>query len=114
MTPQEAGNGQLDYRSDIGSRELLMYINGEWVDSESGERFVAHNPATGEEIASLPLGTRGDAVRAIEAARARTDTMRLMTAWERSELCSRIAGVIEERADELARVLTIDQGKPYT
>ena len=48
--------------------ELRMYINGEWVASESGEYFEAHNPATLEVIALVPQGTRPDADRAVQAA----------------------------------------------
>ena len=47
-----------------------MYIAGEWVESESGERMEATSPATGESLGTLPEGTREDAERAIAAANA--------------------------------------------
>ena len=47
-----------------------MFIAGEWVDGESGERTGATSPATGESLGSLPAGTRADAERAIAAANA--------------------------------------------
>ena len=44
-----------------------MFIAGEWVDGESGERTEATSPATGESLGAVPEGTRGDAQRAIAA-----------------------------------------------
>lgn len=92
---------------------LKMYIGGEWVESESGKTFEAHNPATGEVIATLPEGTREDARRAIAAANESKHKIAGMSVWDRSRLCRRIGDVMEERKEELARVLTEDQGKPY-
>ncbi|MBV9281995.1 MAG: aldehyde dehydrogenase family protein, partial [Chloroflexi bacterium] len=90
-----------------------MFIGGRWVDSEGGEVQEAWSPATGATIAELPRGTREDARRAIEAAKGAEQTLRSMSPLERSQMCHRIADVIETRVDELARVLTLDQGKPY-
>jgi len=92
--------------------DLKMYIAGKWVDSESGRRFEAHNPATGEVIATLPEGTREDARRAIASAQENKHRLAGISAWERSRLCLRIAEAMENRAEELARVLSMDQGKP--
>jgi acyl-CoA reductase-like NAD-dependent aldehyde dehydrogenase len=89
-----------------------MFIDGKWVESESGEHFDADSPATGEIIAQVPKGTRADAQRAVEAAhRARKD-MAGLKGFDRSKRLHRIAAAIEERSDEIARLLTLDQGKP--
>ncbi|HIE51669.1 MAG TPA: aldehyde dehydrogenase [Armatimonadetes bacterium] len=93
--------------------ELKMYINGQWVESESGKTFAARNPATGEVIAHLPEGTREDARRAVAAANENKHRIAEMPVWERARLCERIAEVMEKRREELARILTLDQGKPY-
>lgn len=92
---------------------LKMYIGGRWVESESGRTFEAHNPATGEVIARLPEGTREDARRAIAAANENKHQIANLSVWDRSRLCRRIGEVMEQRKEELARVLTEDQGKPY-
>ncbi|NLC57243.1 MAG: aldehyde dehydrogenase [Armatimonadetes bacterium] len=92
--------------------DLRMFIGGRWVESESGETFEATNPATGAVLARLPQGTREDARRAIAAANAARDRIAGLTPWERSRLCLRIAAVMERRQEELARVLSQDQGKP--
>lgn len=89
-----------------------MYIDGEWVDSESGETRSATNPATGESIGSLPAGTREDARRAIDAARGVADDLAFTTEFERAEICHELGSAIEANRDDLARWLTIDQGKP--
>jgi succinate-semialdehyde dehydrogenase/glutarate-semialdehyde dehydrogenase len=94
-------------------KTLKMYIGGQWVESESGETFEAYNPATGEVIASLPQGTRLDAQRAIAAANENKHKISGMSVWERARLCRHIGDVMLERREELARVLTEDQGKPY-
>src|SRR5712664_3834219 len=95
------------------TQTLKMFIGGRWVDSASGETFEATSPATGEVIASLPKGTRADAVRALEAASAARAPMAALGAFERAALLHRVAGIMESRREELARWLTLDQGKPY-
>ena len=92
---------------------LQMFVGGRWVDSEGGETFEASSPATGEVIARLPKGTRADAGRAVEAADRARPAMAGLGAFERAALLHRVADVMERRRDELARWLTLDQGKPF-
>lgn len=89
-----------------------MFIDGEWVNSESGETRSATNPATGDSIGTVPAGTREDARRAIRAANNSTDELAFMTEFERADLCQELGEAIEANSDFLARWLTIDQGKP--
>ena len=89
-----------------------MYIGGAWVESESGARFDATSPATGETIGSVPEGTREDARRAIAAANAAWRDWAARSAFDRAAAMERVAASIEERRDDLARTLTLDQGKP--
>lgn len=91
---------------------LKHYIDGRWVESQSGKTFPSENPATGETIAHLQEGTRADAQLAIDAANKHKDTIARMPVWERSRLLLRIADEIDKRREELARVLSQDQGKP--
>ncbi|HYS29021.1 MAG TPA: aldehyde dehydrogenase family protein, partial [Candidatus Limnocylindria bacterium] len=92
---------------------LKMFIGGRWVASESGETFAATSPGSGETIASIPKGTRQDAQRAVEAAHRARESMARVGAFERARLLHRVADVMEHRRDDLARWLTLDQGKPY-
>ena len=89
-----------------------MYVGGSWVESESGERMEAISPATGETIGSVPEATRDDARRAIAAANAAAREWAARSAFERAAAMERVAEIIEERRDDLAHTLTLDQGKP--
>ena len=89
-----------------------LFVAGEWTPSASGETFTATSPATGEEIAQVAQGDRTDAVRAIAAARAAAERWARLTAFERAAKMHAVGDLIEERREELARMLTLDQGKP--
>ena len=89
-----------------------MFIGGQWQPSSTGETFDATSPATGERIASVPQGDRDDARAAIDAARAAADGWAALTAFERAAKMHAVGDLIESRRDELARTLTLDQGKP--
>ena len=92
--------------------DYSMYVAGAWAESESGARIEATSPATGETIGSVPEGTRDDASRAIAAANAAAREWAARSAFERAAAMERVAAIIEERRDDLARTLTLDQGKP--
>ncbi len=89
-----------------------MYIDGAWVESESGSRMEAVSPSTGEVIGTVPEGTRADVQRAISAANKAQRAWAARSPFERAELLDRVADIIGERRDELAHTLTLDQGKP--
>ncbi len=89
-----------------------MHVGGSWVESESAGRIEATSPATGETIGSVPEGTRDDARRAIAAANAAAREWAGRSVFERAAAMERVATIIEERRDELAHTLTLDQGKP--
>src|SRR5687768_12405974 len=89
-----------------------MYLDGKWVESESGDAFEATSPSTGEVIGTVPEGSREDARRAIAAAGAAWSDWAARSAFDRAAALRRVAEVIRERRDDLARTLTLDQGKP--
>src|SRR5690349_1171070 len=94
------------------STARLMFLGGDWAPSVSQETFEAISPVTGEVIGSVPQGDRADAQRAIFAAREAAPGWARLTAFERAAKMHAVADVIEARRDELARTLTLDQGKP--
>ena len=89
-----------------------MYMEGTWTDSESSAVFEATSPATGEVIGTIPEGTRGDAQRAIASAGASWRDWASRSPFDRAAALIRVAEVIRERREALARTLTLDQGKP--
>src|SRR2546425_6680514 len=91
---------------------MQMFVAGEWVGAASGDTFVAESPATGEESGAVPEGGREDAQRAINAANRAAESWARTTEFERAAAMHRVGDVIEERRDELAHTLTLDQGKP--
>jgi succinate-semialdehyde dehydrogenase/glutarate-semialdehyde dehydrogenase len=92
------------------TKDYPMYLAGEWATGEA--RMEATSPATGEQIGTLPEGTRADVQRAIAAANDAWSGWANLSAFERAAAMIRIAEIIEERRDELAQTLTLDQGKP--
>src|ERR1700674_2215434 len=91
---------------------MQMFVDGVWVDADSGETFTSVSPATGEEIGEVPRGDREDARRAVAAANRAADGWARLTDFERAAKMHAVADAIEARRDELARTLTLDQGKP--
>src|SRR3977135_3129170 len=91
-----------------------MFVDGRWTTSLSGETFTADSPATGEAIGEVPQGDRDDAQLAIAAATRAAGGWASATACERADAMVRVAEAIEARRDELARTLTLDQGKPIS
>ncbi len=89
-----------------------MFIGGSWRASASGQTATATSPATGEELGTVPQGDREDARVAIAAARAAADGWARLTAFERAAKMHAVGDLIAARRDELARTLTLDQGKP--
>ena len=100
---------------DLSARNLLegrAYVAGAWIDADSGATFPVTNPATGEEIAQVADLGRAETARAIDAAHAAQPAWAAKTAKERSAILRRWFDLIIENADDLARLLTAEQGKP--
>ncbi|WP_067726112.1 aldehyde dehydrogenase family protein [Oceanobacillus damuensis] len=93
---------------------LKMFINGEWVESSNGEAIDVKNPSSGEVIASIPCGTKEDVSSAVEAAKKafHDEEWRKVNPHERGDLLFAIADKLKANRDELAKLETIDVGKP--
>ena len=88
------------------------YLNGAWVDADSGQTINVTNPATGEHIGTVPMMGAAETRRAIEAANAAWPAWRKKTAKERASVLRRWHDLILENADDLALIMTTEQGKP--
>ncbi|HEX6700935.1 MAG TPA: aldehyde dehydrogenase family protein [Gaiellaceae bacterium] len=94
-------------------RVLRNFVGSEWVES-TGERVrKIVSPVTGETLAEVPDASPEDVDRAVAAARAAQPRWAALSAWERAKVCHAIADLIEERREEFARELSLEQGKPY-
>jgi acyl-CoA reductase-like NAD-dependent aldehyde dehydrogenase len=93
-------------------KHYKMWINGKWVDADSGMTYPAFNPATGEEIAQIPLGGKTEVARAVEAARQSFPVWSKKTQLERSQISLKIAAVLREHHQELAALDVLEHGTP--
>ncbi len=91
---------------------MKMFIDGEWVDAQSGETFRVFNPATGELIDSVPKGGREDVSRAVDSSRAAFEKWSRRPAIDRSRVLLKLAETVRANVEELATSLTQEQGKP--
>ena len=97
---------------DPGLFRESAYIDGQWVTSKSGKTFSVDNPATGEIIAEVPdLGAQ-EARHAIDAAHRAFPSWSKKTAKERAVILRKWFDLILENQEDLARLMTLEQGKP--
>ncbi|QTL06304.1 NAD-dependent succinate-semialdehyde dehydrogenase [Aquabacter sp. L1I39] len=89
-----------------------MLIGGKWVDADGGGTIAVMNPATGDLLGTVPDAGGAETRRAIEAAAAAFPGWRAKTAAERAIALHKLADLIIANTDELARLLTTEQGKP--
>jgi succinate-semialdehyde dehydrogenase / glutarate-semialdehyde dehydrogenase len=88
------------------------YLDGRWVDADSGETFAVFDPATGETIADVPRMGAAETRRAIAAAERALPEWKHRPAKERARVLRRLADLMLERQEELAALLVTEQGKP--
>lgn len=98
----------------LSAPQKKMLIANEWVDAAGGERFTTHDPATGEELASLPRSKSVDANTVVSVARRALEegVWKNMLPSEKAKIMWRIGELIDANIDELAELETLDQGKP--
>ena len=111
MSVVEAGHVTRD--AIVGAREKTMLIDGAWVAAASGKTFDVFDPSTDQVIATAPSADSDDVDRAVSAARrAFEGPWSALSASDRARLVWRLGDLIEQHADELARLESLDNGKP--
>jgi 1-pyrroline dehydrogenase len=90
------------------------FVGGKWLDSLDGGTMEVLNPATGETIAEVPRSTEQDVARAVEAAKKALPEWLETTPAERQELLLRLADLIDENTEELAKLESTNVGKPLS
>ncbi|MXZ37429.1 MAG: NAD-dependent succinate-semialdehyde dehydrogenase [Holophagales bacterium] len=98
--------------ADPGLLRDQAYVDGQWVAADSGETFAVENPATGEVLAEVACCGGAETRRAIEAAGRAFEQWRQTTAKERAALLRRWFDLMMESQEDLARMMTAEQGKP--
>jgi acyl-CoA reductase-like NAD-dependent aldehyde dehydrogenase len=94
-------------------RTLQNFVGGEWSEPTGDSIREIVSPVTGEKLADVSDASPEDVRRAAAAAREAQPRWAALSAWERARVCHAIADTIEERKDEFARELSLEQGKPY-
>src|SRR3954454_10229106 len=95
------------------AKPARMLIGGRWAEAAGGEWIDTTDPATGKVIGRFPAGGAADVNAAVAAARqAFRGPWRKLSPYERGRLLQRVASQIEQHADELAQLITLDNGKP--
>jgi succinate-semialdehyde dehydrogenase / glutarate-semialdehyde dehydrogenase len=92
--------------------DVQLFINGSWTPASGGRTIDVVNPATGDKIGTVPHASTSDLDQALEAADKGFVTWRKMSAFDRSKIMRKAADLLRERADKIAPLLTMEQGKP--
>jgi len=92
--------------------QTQMYIDGKWTPADNGRTLGVVNPATEDVIANVAYGGRAETRRAIDAAAKAMKDWSRRTPWERSKVLKKTGDLMRERADAIARTMTLEQGKP--
>ena len=88
------------------------YVDGQWIAAADGLNIAVTNPATGERVGTVPALGREETRKAVEAAARAFDPWRRLTAEERSKLLRRWGELMMSNQEELATLMTLEQGKP--
>lgn len=94
-----------------GSRELQLYINGQWQRSKSSNYQDVINPATGEALGRVPLAAADDVDRAVQAANQAFPDWRRTPPEDRIQYLFKLKQILEDHFDEIARAITTENGK---
>src|ERR1035438_3791929 len=90
-----------------------LFIDGNWVDSDSSERLEIYSPSSGKLLAKVPHASPRDVDRAVQSARKAWERWRLTPPFERAASCHRIADRILVHKEQIATIISLEQGKPY-
>ncbi len=95
-------------------QHLALYINGQFLDGQGRQTQPVINPANGSTLGQLPLASQADLDAALKAAHTAFQSWRHSSPMDRSTILRKVAELSRQRAQEIGRNLTLDQGKPLT
>ena len=99
--------------SESQERVEKMYIDGQWVNADTEQTFEVCNPATGELVAKVADGGTVETKQAINAAYLAFKQWAVTSAKERGKILKKAQQIMEERADEIAKLIVLENGKPF-
>src|SRR5690242_13698876 len=91
---------------------VSLFINGSWTPGSRGETLPVISPATGEQVRGVAKAEKSDLDLALDAAEKGFHKWRKISAFERSKIMRKAAELLRARADEIAPIMTTEQGKP--
>jgi succinate-semialdehyde dehydrogenase/glutarate-semialdehyde dehydrogenase len=91
---------------------VLLHIDGQWRPATGNRSLPILNPATEEQIGTVPYASEADLDEALEAAERGFHVWKRISAYDRSKLMRKAANILRDRAGEIARIMTMEQGKP--
>jgi succinate-semialdehyde dehydrogenase/glutarate-semialdehyde dehydrogenase len=97
----------------LAVRTLDNFVGGSWVAATGDRARTIVSPVTGETLAEVPDASPADVDSAVAAAKRAQPAWAALSAWDRARICHAIADLIDERREDFARELTLEQGKPY-
>ncbi|MBS4208894.1 CoA-acylating methylmalonate-semialdehyde dehydrogenase [Bacillus sp. FJAT-50079] len=94
-------------------KTLQNYIGGEWIEAQSNRTEAVYNPATGEEIARVPISIQADVDQAVQVAAEAFETWKEVAIPRRARILFKYQQLLVENWDELAKLITIENGKNF-
>ena len=94
-------------------KDVQLLIDGQWRAGSGGRTIAVLNPATGEQIGTVAHAEKADLDAALAAADKGFKTWRKVSAYDRYKIMRKAADLMRERADSIARLMTMEQGKPF-
>jgi succinate-semialdehyde dehydrogenase/glutarate-semialdehyde dehydrogenase len=93
--------------------DVSLHINGQWTQGAEGRSEPILNPATGEKIGTLAHATKPDLDMALKASEDGFKTWRKVSPYDRYQTLRKAANIIRSRADDIGKIMTQEQGKPF-
>ena len=102
----------MDSLHNISLFQQSAFINGQWVESEGNNTVSVYNPATNKEVGSVPNMGQRETEQAINSSHEALQSWKILTAQQRADILMKWHKLILENANDIARIMTIEQGKP--
>lgn len=97
----------------MGAQRYQLYVEGKWVDADGGRTFEVRDPATGDHVADIADGGVAETRRGIQAAHQAFPKWAATPAKQRGEILRKVQGLMQERVDEIAKLVVLENGKPF-